>query len=298
MGRAGITLAVLLGALALLFGAGGNSEELAVLGPSALKWMVGRWNWPGADMSHGWLIPLVSLAMLWTQRERLRAALLEPGGTGWGWVCFGMGLLLYMLGLRVQQTRLVLVSWVILMLAVPWALLGRRVGRIILAPVLYLLFCIPWTFLDALTLPLRLVATAISSGFLNGVGIPVTRVGTAIYIHAGSGVALDVAHPCSGLRYLLAMVALTTAYAYFSQKDCRNRTLLAVFSLPLAVLGNIARIILIAIVGVIFGQEHAAGFYHDYSGFVVFAVAISLMVSFGNWLDRHPSGRQEGVHDA
>ena len=113
-----------------------------------------------------------------------------------------------------------------------------------------------------------------------------TRVGTAIHVNAGAGFALDVAHPCSGLRYLLAMVALTTAYAFFTQRSFLKRSLLCLSAIPLAMAGNIARIALIAMVGTWFGTGFALGFYHDYSGYVVFAVAASLMIGVGGVLQR------------
>lgn len=283
-------IAILAG-VACLFGIQGNNEEAMSQGRSAIRWMTGRWSYAGADMSHGWMIPLVSLYMVWTKRSELRES---PKYLSWG----GLGvvllaLLLYLAGLRVQQTRIVLFALIGLLWGIPFFLYGRPVGRILLFPCAYLVLCIPLTFLDSLTFPLRLVSSAVSETLLNGLGISVTRTGTAMHINAGSGFSLDVAHPCSGLRYLLAMVALTTAYAYFTQKSFMKRLVLSVSAIPLAMVGNIARITLIAVVGVLFGQEFALGFYHDYSGYVVFGVATLLMLGLGSLLHRTlPSWRR------
>jgi len=283
--------------LIFLFGVQGNNEEILSQGRSAVGWMVGRWNWAGADMSHGWLIPLVSLYIVWWKRQALLDA---PKGLSWaglGVVVFG--LLLYLVGLRVQQTRLVLLSLMVLLWGIPYFLYGKHTARVLAFPCSYLVFCIPMTFLDALTFPLRLISSSVSEVLLNGIGISVTRIGTAMHINTGKGFSLDVTHPCSGLRYLLAMVALTTAYAYFTQTSSVKRAVLSVSAIPLAMAGNIARITLIAVVGVMFGENFALGFYHDYSGYVVFGVATLLMLGVGGLLHRPWSGwRTKGKGDA
>jgi exosortase len=276
-----------------LYGLTGNPEEVAVLGRSAIHWVIGRWNWAGADMSHGWVIPLVSGWLIWRRRAELKSV--PKSGSGLGLIIIVGAMILYLLGIRVQQTRLVLTSLPLLLLGIPWFLFGNAVGRILVFPSLYLVFCIPFTFLDSLTFPLRLISTSVSCEVLNGLGIHVTRVGTAINIHAGAGFSLDVAHPCSGLRYLIAMVALTTAYAYVTQKVTWRKWGLSLASVPLAMAGNMVRIILIAVVGVIWGQDVAVGFYHDYSGYVVFAVAIILMIGLGNLMEGRPPSVGKGV---
>ena len=283
-------------AFIFLFGVEGNNEEATNQGRSAMGWMVGRWMWAKTDMSHGWVIPLVSLAMVWVLRKNLQEA---SHRVNWGALgVIIVALLLYLVGMRVQQTVLVLLSLIWLIWGIPFLFLGWRVARILFFPCAYLVFCIPMTFLDYLTFPLRLVSSSVSVGLLNGLGIPVAQSGTAIFIKVGEGLALDVAHPCSGLRYLLAMVALTTAYAYFTQHTALKRGILILAAVPLAMAGNIARITLIALVGVVFGQEFALGFYHDYSGYIVFGVATLLMLGVGRLLDWHWfRGRKEAPND-
>jgi EpsI family protein len=278
----GFWLAVAVG-LVFLFGVEGNNEEAANQGRSAIWWMVSRWLWAKTDMSHGWLIPLVSLYMVWKRRQALRD---DPRRVNWwGGLVVVLSLLLYLAGLRVQQTVLVLLAGIGLLWGIPFLMYGWAVARMLLFPCGYLVFAIPMTFMDYLTFPLRLVSSTVSVVLLNGFGIPVDQSGTAIMIKVGHGLALDVAHPCSGLRYLLAMIALTTAYAYFTQRSPLKRAILSLSAIPLAMAGNIARITLIALVGLSLGEDFALGFYHDYSGYVVFAVATLLMLGAGRLLD-------------
>ena len=277
-------LAAIVACVIFLFGVEGNNEEILSQGHAAIGWMSGRWKCAGADMSHGWLIPLVSLYMVWCKRGELGEVPKKLSGAGLGVVV--VALVLYLVGLRIQQTRFVLFSLIVLLWGLPFFLYGKHVARIFIFPCAYLVFCIPMTFLDSLTFPLRLISSSVSVELLNGLGVSVTRIGTAIQVNAGAGFSLDVAHPCSGLRYLLAMVALTTAYAYFTQKSALKRAILSFSAIPLAMIGNISRISLIAVVGVIFGEDFAVGFYHDYSGYVVFAVATILMLGVGSLLNR------------
>ena len=281
--EAGLLFAIIAG-IFFLFGVDGNNEEPLMQGRSAVVWMLGRWNWAATDMSHGWIIPLVSLYMVWRRMAELRDSPKTVSIVGF--VVIVSALLVYLMGLRIQQTALVLMSLIGLLWGITFALYGRTVARILLFPCGYLIFCIPMTFMDYLTFPLRFISATVSVTLLNGLGISVTQLGTAIHVNTGKGFALDVAHPCSGLRYLLAMVALTTAYAYFTQSSAIKRGILSLASVPLAMAGNIARITLIAIVGVLFGETFAVGFYHDYSGYVVFAVATMLMLGLGAFLNR------------
>jgi exosortase/archaeosortase family protein len=121
---------------------------------------------------------------------------------------------------------------------------------------------------------------------LEGFGADVIRRGTMIAAENGS-FAIDVAAPCSGLRSLFALMALTAAYAYLSQRTWPRRALLFALSIPIAIAGNVMRILSICLVAAVASSEFATGFYHDYSGYVVFLVAIVLMVSAGEIISRY-----------
>jgi exosortase len=273
-------LLLLLG-LVLLYGVYGNTQNVDGNGRSAILWMVRRWG-AGSNQSHGWLIPLVSLYALWRRRRELAAA---PGHVnGWGLAVVIAALALHWVGMRAQLTRVSLFSLVLLLWGLPLYLLGWRTARQLVFPCGYLVFCIPLGFLNTLTVPLRLMASTISAGLLNGIGIPVLRRGTMLRALGGGGINLDVADPCSGLRSLLAMAALTGAYAHFTQRKGWRQWVLFASAVPIAMAGNIVRIAAIAVVGRFFGQDAALTLYHDYSGYLVFVVAVLLMVAMGRLL--------------
>ena len=126
-----------------------------------------------------------------------------------------------------------------------------------------------------------MVATSMAYGLLNGLGIECERVGTQLM---SPFFRLNVEAPCSGLRSLLAMTALSAVYAHYTQKSLVTKWLLFLASIPIAVAGNIGRIISIALVSITAGQQFGTGLHHDWSGYVLFALAISLMIGFGKVL--------------
>lgn len=269
----------------------GNTTDLKTYGRSALLWMVRRWQDTGVvfggvtDYSHGSLIPLVSLFVVWLKRRELRAAPKSVSRLGLGLVV--LFLFLHWIGAKAQHSRISLFALIGLFWSIPYYLYGRRVAMLLLFPCAYLIFCIPLNFLDGLSFPLRMLATKVSMWLLNGLGMEVVQDGTALKSMAGAGFALDVEDPCSGLRSLLAMTALTAVYAYFTQKTLLRKWILFLAAVPLAVIGNVARIITICLVASAMGQ-HASMIYHDWSGYIVFAVAIALMIALGNFLEANP----------
>ena len=98
-----------------------------------------------------------------------------------------------------------------------------------------------------------------------------------------------MADPCSGLHSLLALTALTAAYAALTQKTLVRKVVLFVCAVPLAMAGNIARIVVICLAARAFGLEVAMKIYHDYSVYVLFIVAILLMTAVGALLNRIPN---------
>jgi len=273
--------------LLVLFHFLGNTTDVRLFSRSVLRWMVSRWcdsTFAIGEYSHGWLIPLVSLIALWRKRNELLAA---PKSVFWpaAWIVVS-GLALHWLGARAQQPRVSLMSLVILLWAIPFFLYGRSVARHLVFPCFYLVFCIPLNFFDTFSFDLRILATVASTWILNGLGIDVVRSGSAI--HAVNGVfSLEVADACSGIRSLLALTALTAAYAYFVQRVFWKRAVLFLSAIPLAVIGNMVRVTSIGVVARLLGQNMALEYYHNYSGYIVFVVAVLLLVAIEKALN-HP----------
>ena len=236
-------------------------------------------NEPLEDMSYGWYIPLFSLYVLWQERRKIVESLGKPSVIGLLFVL--PSLLVGFLGIRGLQVRFEILGFIGLLFGLTWTFFGRRTVGSAIFPIGFLLFCMPLhSYLDLVTIHLRLLAVSIAAGTLQGCGVEIVRQGTMLASPTGA-FAIDIAEPCSGLRSLFAMMALTAGYAYFTQPTWFRRGLLFALSIPIAILGNVSRIFSIVIVAATCSADFATGFYHDYSGYIVFLVAILLMVATG-----------------
>ena len=237
------------------------------------------------DLSYGWYVPVFSLYVLWRERRELAESVGEP--SAWGLVLAVPSLFVGYLGACGSQIRFEIVGFVGLLASLVLAVFGRRTAKRALFPILFLLFCMPLhSFLDLVTIHLRMFAVSVAYGVLKGIGAEVVRQGTMLSSASGS-FAIDVAEPCSGLRSLFALMALTAGYGYFTQPTWLRRGILFALSIPIAIAGNVVRILTIALVAATCSPDFATGVYHDYSGYVVFLVAVALMVASGGlvgWL--------------
>jgi exosortase len=242
------------------------------------------------------------VAALWSG---IRETIDDPDARGL--VVVVMAMIVYYFGVKAMQPRIVVFSFVILLYGLALALGGRGAFRLLFFPITFLLLMIPLNFLDErVGFPLQLLMARSSTGLLNMFGIETTRIGTGIYSRVFH---FDVAAPCSGIRSLMALTTVTAAYAYVTQQVQWKRWVLFLSAMPLAVLGNIARVTSIALVAEVYGQEIAGKAYHEYSGFIVFAVAISTMVIIGlmlnfpfrryfeNWLKPPAPPTDRGPHN-
>lgn len=245
-------------------------------------------NSPEEDMSFGWFVPLVSAYMLYRERNKIFENLSEASYKG-----LLLSLPFFIIGFfgaRGSQLRLEEVGFVGLLISLTWGFWGKDTAKSVFFPAIYLLFCMPLaTFLDVITVHLRLFVTSTAEFIINGFGISVDRVGTMMQL--SNGFQIDVANPCSGLRSIFAIMALATAYGYLSQPTWSRRITLFMASIPLAIIGNIMRILSICFAGEFLSEDAAMGVVHDYSGFVVFLVAIVLMLGIDSLLNHMGEGK-------
>ena len=249
----------------------------------------GVFSAPEEDLSFGWYVPLFSLYVLWTEREKLRRSFGSPSAWALPWLL--PVLFVGLLGARGLQVRFELLSFVALLVLVPWAVFGRETAKRVLFPALFLLFCMPLaSFLSLITVHLRILVSAMASGILSGFGMEIARQGNVIslpdLIVDGQVFVIDIANPCSGLRSIFALMALSAGYGYFAQPTWWRRGVLFALAIPLAIVGNVMRIMSICVVAKAWDPAFAIGTYHDLSGYLVFLVALGLLIVASGGLDR------------
>ena len=243
---------------------------------SCYRWLVNHWS-TISNYSHGPLIPLIAIGLVWWKWADVSKASIEPlpGGVA----VLAVAMTMYYLGVKAVQPRAVVFSFVLLLYGLTLTLGGRQLFRQLFFPITFLLLMIPLNFLDEVVgFPLRMMVARASTALLNWLGIETFRRGSAIY---SAVFHFDVADPCSGIRSLMALTTVTAAYGYVTQHAQWKRWVLFLSAMPLAVLGNMARVTSIALVAQAYGQELATKTYHEYSGYIVFGVALSTMVIIG-----------------
>lgn len=232
---------------------------------------------PLKNVSHGWLIFIISGHALWKQKEQLREAPTHYSFIGC--FCAVLSLGLYALSrdselLCVQQLSFISILW-----SLAFAIWGWGVAKLIMFPIWYLVFTIsaPAVF-DELILRLQNISTVSVFYVMRGFGYEVLRLGNALSSAIeGSEFQFQIAGSCSGIRSLIALTAFTAAFSWYSQKTITLKWMLFACSIPVAVICNIIRVFSICLVAVLCGQNAAIGYYHDYSGYVTALIGILLM---------------------
>lgn len=260
----------------------GNSTFGYVDTPSIFYWMYDAYNAPISEDGHGNLIPLVVLVLFWMKRD----VLMKVPKRTWSLALVGVAAssALHLLGYIAQQPRLSIIA----LFAGIYCLMGLAWGpgwlKRSFFPFFLFVFCIPvGTLAESLTFPLRMVVTLISTWLSNhGLGIEVIRDGTRLLDAQGS-FQYDVAPACSGIRSLISLFAITTIYSFVTFQKTWKRLIIILVAVPLAVVGNVARITGVIVMAEAFGQKAGMRF-HDNAGFVTFLIAIVCIMALGYWL--------------
>ncbi len=246
---------------------------LTVLYCTVIRHLAAQWL-RDPNFSHGFFVPAFSLYLLWEQRGRVAHLAPEPAWTGF---CLLIpGLLCLVVGTLGAELFLSRVSLVPVLGGLTALFLGWRCLRAVAFPWLFLLLMIPLPVLvfNQITFPLQLLASQIAANLLPWMGVPVFREGNVIHLPA---MALEVAEACSGIRSLMSLVTLAVMYGYVLEKRWGIRTLLALAAVPIAVLANGLRILGTGLLVQYWDPEKAEGFFHTFSGWIIFVVSILLL---------------------
>jgi len=230
--------------------------------------------WQIPDFSHGFLVPIFAAYLVWTKRQTLLNTRLAPTWSGIAVVAVGLVVLL--LGIFGAELFLSRVSLVILLAGLTlcfggWELLKEL--RFVLL-VLLLAIPIPAIIFNEITIPLQILASKMASALLPLFGVPVLREGNVIELPA---MKLEVAEACSGIRSLMSLFTLSIFYGYFLEKRFMRRAVLALASIPIAIAANAVRILGTGLCVQYWDPEKAMGFFHEFSGWVMFLVSLGCL---------------------
>ena len=225
-------------------------------------------HWLGQEeYSHGFLIVGVSVLLLWARRRALADNIGQPSWAGAAVVLFALAL--HAVGVLSASLIFSQIAFVIALLGVALAVGGYSLLRVVLIPVLFLLFAIPLpSFVEAaLTERLELVSLDLGAFVIGLFGIPVYIDGNIIDM---GNYQLQVVEACSGLRYLYPLFSLSFLAAYLFHSALWQRGLVFLSAIPIAIGMNGLRIGLVGLSVNIWGNQAADGALHFFEGWVIF----------------------------
>lgn len=246
-----------------------------------LRALVRQWN-NDPDMGHGFFVPLIAGFIIWQRREELAAIKPEPNWWGllvvaWG----GLQLMLATLGAELFTARM---SFVVTLIGVVWTLGGTVMLKKLAFPLFLLFFMvpIPAVIYSAATFKLQILASQLADNALTVLSIPVLREGNILEL---PNQRLSVVDACSGIRSLLSLTFLSLVYGYFFERKIWLRVVLFFSTIPIAIIANASRVTMTGIITQV-KPELAEGFFHEAEGWVIFMVALVILIVWHRMLVR------------
>jgi exosortase len=237
--------------------------------------LVRQWN-DDADMGHGFFVPVIAGYIAWKKRDQIADRL--PAPNWWGLaIMLWAGFQLYVATLG-AELFLARTSFVISIIGAVLLLGGTEYLRIFSFPLFLLFFMVPIPAIiyNQLTFPLQLIASRAAETAIDLLQIPVIREGNVLILPQQT---LNVVEACSGIRSLLTLTFLSLVYGYFFEKRTWVRVVLFCSTIPIAIAANAGRV---AFTGVIsqFKPELAEGWFHEAQGWVIFMIALVILIAF------------------
>lgn len=242
------------------------------------------YGWRLADYTHGPLILIAFLWLLWTKRD----AFIMPSSDRIHPFALSLlvtGLLFYAFGSVQRLVILEAFSLIPVLIGTTGFLLGRDAVKKILFPAFFLIFLVPppLFLVDMITSPLKLLIAKATEIILNTAGYLVTRNGVILFVGDYNIVVGDA---CSGVRSLVSLMSVGALYVYLINTSMVKRVVLFLSVIPASIFANIVRLLLLALITYHFGEAAGHGFFHDFSGIMVFVMSLISLLIFDLIINR------------
>ncbi|MCF7999926.1 MAG: VPLPA-CTERM-specific exosortase XrtD [Methylovulum sp.] len=233
-----------------------------------------RWD-KQEEYSHGYLIPLLTAYFIWQKKIPLQQIDFSPAWTGLTLVI--IALVFCLIGEISALYLLIHYGFILILIGMAWAMMGWKALKLVLLPLLLLIFAIPIPyFLEAqLSANLQLLSSKLGVFFIRWCEIPVYLEGNVIDL---GDYKLQVVEACSGLRYLFPLMSLGFICAYLFDVPLWKRALVFLSTIPITLLMNSFRIGMIGILVNYWGIAMAEGFLHDFEGWIVFMACLGILL--------------------
>lgn len=247
------------------------------------QWMYDRYMVSDSYYSHGFLVPFVSAFLIWQKRDFLKSLPQQKNWTGLIIIVFALSLHILGIALYIFSVSGFSIFFFIIGLSLFFA--GKEITKSIIFPLLFLIFMfpLPQAIISSFSFPLKILAAKAGVWIVRMFDVPVHGEGFNIFIPAGH---LLVGNPCSGLRSIIAFLALGSVFAYMTPMSKWRKIFLFLLTIPIALLSNIVRVPILILVSHYWGLEAAAPdtIVHTGSGMLVFIIGFILLLTFSKVL--------------
>ena len=251
---------------------------------SAFTWLVTH-DWEREAYTYCWLIPPVVFFLIWLKRDELASIPSEASLAGFAPI--GAGIVFFWIGELAGEFFTIYVSSWLILVGLCWLHLGRQKLKTIRFALFFILtmFPVPNLINTRIMLQLRLISSKLGVAVIGLFGLPATREGNLIDL---GFTQLQVVDACSGLHSLISLVVLSLLIVHFFKDHIWKRIVLLFSSVPLAIVTNSFRIALTAVLYKYFGAGVAEGFFHNFSGVLIFAICIPILLIEMKILEKLP----------
>ena len=241
----------------------------------ALSYMVQLWG-SKEEYGHGYIIPALALFFIWQKKDEIEK--IELKGSWLGLFVVVPGLLLYFAGELASLYVVTQYAFIVVLMGAVLAYMGLKGFKLVLIPLLILLFMIPLPnfLLQNLSASLQLISTQIGVAVIRLMDISVFVEGNVIDLGVYK---LQVVEACSGLNYLFPLMTLAFITAYMYTGAFWKKVIIFLSSIPITILMNSFRIGVIGVTVEYWGPKMAEGFLHDFEGWAVFMSCIAILIA-------------------
>ncbi len=260
--------------------------------------------WTDENYSHGLLVPFVIGFIIWSEFDALKTAVENPR-VRFGFAVMIFTLLMLLAGTLGAELFIQRISLVVMLVGITLYFFGAKILQLLVVPFALLLFAIPipQIIFNKIAFPLQIYASQIAVWGIRLFAIPTVRKGNVFEIlpqGATQIIALEVVEACSGIRSLMTLVSLALILAYFTRGknhdpnygwknyfkslDFGRTIILMLSAVPIAVLTNSFRVTMTGVATFYYGKKALTPFWHDLSGWLVYLVALILLIGINSLL--------------
>jgi len=244
---------------------------------STATWWKSSWNKEN-DYEHGFLVPVIMVGLIASQWKKLRET--ADSGHWAGLLMVLLGCLFYLAGQRAGQPRLTVGGLPMILWGGSLFLWGWRTARLLFFPFFFLWLAIPVPEFKQATTHMQILSTKLAQWGAGLFHIETVVRGTEIHSVGNKWGALKIDEGCGGMRSLMALIMISSVWAYLAPISMWKRAILCLSAFPLAILGNMMRLTSIFVISEYGSDVFASGTWHDWGGLLIF-YPISLVMLLG-----------------